>query len=87
MELPLDTLYEAIKLGGPASLALFAIYAWHVERKENKEKDATIIVLTEKLLGLATAQVESSTENHAAIIALKDAVKDWHNQMLADRKT
>jgi len=78
----MNSIIEIIKIGGPASLAVFAIFAWWQERRENKDKDRVVSGLTDKLLALAASQVESSVKNHEAIVSLRDAVKEWHHHMM-----
>lgn len=82
MEGAVNVLLEAVSHGGATGLAVFASYAWYAERKENKAKDKAISDLTDKLLALASAQVESNITNHAAIVSLKESIVDWKQTIM-----
>jgi hypothetical protein len=61
------TIFEIAKVGGPASLAFFAILAWWLERKDRKE-------LQKAVVDMVGAQAASNAQTEGAINALKEAV-------------
>lgn len=55
-----DLLIKAVTEGGPFALSVVFCYQWWSERRENKRLNST-------LLDLATAQIEATVKQEAAI--------------------
>ena len=63
----IQTIFEIVKVGGPASFAVFAIVAWLLERKDRKDLQKAMV----EMVGI---QAASSAKTEGAINALKEAV-------------
>lgn len=76
----MDALIKSVLLnGGPMAIGLIAGFGcglalWRSERKANQ-------LLTDKVLELATAQVESNTENKALLQSMRDVLTQVLNRM------
>jgi fructose-1-phosphate kinase PfkB-like protein len=58
---------EIVQIGGLGSLAVAAMTAWWLERKDRKE-------MTKQLISLATAQIESNIANKILLESIKDVM-------------
>lgn len=55
-----DLLIKSVLEGGPYAVSVLGWLAWVYERRQNKES-------TDRLLELATAQIEATVKNEAAV--------------------
>jgi hypothetical protein len=73
----LATFAELLQATGPYGLV--AVLGWAFSRI-NEKKDRELKALHEKIVQLAEAQTAAIVKVEAALVALRDAIKDMHER-------